>query len=89
MSKIKPKKMKTIIEYGDSIDDQMALKRVMKSMDMASLLFEIQKNMKKRVSHTLDAKDALDKEYELLDNIWERINEEFESHGIYIDDLIN
>ena len=81
--------MKTIIEYGDSIDDQMALKRVMKSMDMASLLFEIQKNMKKRIRHMLDANDALDKEYELLDSVWERINEEFESHGIYIDDLIN
>jgi hypothetical protein len=81
--------MKTVIEYSDSEDDQMALKRVMKSMDMASLLFEIQKNMKKRVSHMLDANDATEAEYDLLDNVWERINEEFESHGIHIDDLIN
>ena len=81
--------MKTIIEYGDSLDDQMALKRVMKSMDMASLLFEIQKDMKKRFMYTLDSYDATDAEYELLDNVWERINEEFESHGIHIDELIN
>ena len=81
--------MKTVIEYGDSEDDQMALKRVMKSMDMASLLFEIQINMKNRIIHTLDSKDALDKEYELLDTVWERINEEFKSYGIHIDELIN
>ena len=81
--------MKTVIEYGDSEDDQMALKRVMKSIDMASLLFEIQINMKNRIIHTLDSKDALDKEYELLDIVWERINEEFKSYGIHIDELIN
>ena len=45
--------MKTVIEYSDSEDDKMALKRVMKSMDMTSLLFEIQKNMKKRVDVAL------------------------------------
>ena len=81
--------MKTVIEYSDSEDDQMALKRVMKSMDMASLLFEIQINMKKRIINTLDSYAATDAEYELLDNVWERINEEFESHGIHIDELIN
>ena len=81
--------MKTIIEYSDSEDDKMALKRVMKSMDMTSLLFEIQKNMKKRIINTLDSYAATDAEYELLDNVWECINEEFKSHGIHIDDLIN
>tara|TARA_R110002126_G_scaffold127120_2_gene269278 strand:- start:6 stop:251 length:246 start_codon:yes stop_codon:yes gene_type:complete len=81
--------MKTIIEYSDSVDDQMALKRVMKSTDMACLLFEIQINMKKRCINTLDADNATAAEYGLLDSVWERINEEFESHGIHIDDLIN
>ena len=81
--------MKTIIEYTDSLDDQMALKRAMKSMDMASLLFEIQINMKKRIIHTLDEDNATDDEYTLLNNVWERINEEFESHDIQIDFLIN
>ena len=81
--------MKTIIEYTDSLDDQMALKRAMKSMDMASLLFEIQINMKKRIIHTLDEDNATEAEYTLLNNVWERINEEFESHNIQIDFLIN
>ena len=81
--------MKTIIEYSDSEDDQMALKRVMKSMDMASAIFEIQVNMKKEIASRLDSYAATDAEYELLDTVWECINEEFKSHGIYIDDLIN
>jgi|TARA_R110000803_G_scaffold89259_2_gene156413 hypothetical protein len=81
--------MKTIIEYSDSVDDQMALKRVMKSTDMACLLFEIQINMKKRCINTLDADNATDVEYDLLDSVWERINVEFESHSICISDLIN
>ena len=82
---------KTIIEYSDSVDDKMELKRVMKATDMACLLFEIQKNMKKRFIRMLESpgKPATDAEYKLLDNVWESINEEFESHGIYIDDLIN
>ena len=81
--------MKTVIEYSDSEDDQMALKRVMKSMDMASAIFEIQVNMKKEIASRLDSYAATDAEYELLDTIWERINEEFESSGIYIDELID
>lgn len=81
--------MKTIIEYSDSVDDQMALKRAMKATDMASVLFEIKINMKKKMVHMLDAYNATDVEYELLDNVWECINEEFESHGIHVDELID
>ena len=80
--------MKTVIEYSDSEDDQMALKRAMKSMDMASLLFEMQVNMKKKFIRILDAKEATEAEYTLLDSVWEGINEEFESHEIHIDELI-
>jgi hypothetical protein len=81
--------MKTIIEYGDSEGDKMELKRVMKATDMASLLFDIQVNMKRRIIHTLDADDATEAEYDLLEKVWGCINEEFESHEIYIDNLIN
>ena len=80
--------MKTVIEYSDSEDDQMALKRAMKSMDMASLLFEMQVNMKKKFIRILDAKEATEAEYTLLDSVWEGINEEFELHEIHIDELI-
>ena len=81
--------MKTIIEYSDSVDDQMALKRAMKATDMSSVLFEIKINMKKKMVHMLDAYNATDVEYELLDNVWECINEEFESRGIHVDELID
>ena len=81
--------MKTVIEYSDSIDDQMALKRAMKATDMASILFEMQVNMKKKFIRILDAKESTEAEYILLDSVWEGINGEFESHGIHIDDLIN
>jgi hypothetical protein len=81
--------MKTVIEYSDSADDHMALMRALKSTNMACLLFEIKINMKKRCISTLDADSATAAEYGLLDSVWERINEEFDSHGICIDDLIN
>jgi len=80
--------MKTIIKYSDSEDDQMELKRAMKATDMAFLLFEIQSHIKKKVIRTLDSYAATEAEYDLLDNVFGRINEEFESHGIKIDELI-
>ena len=80
--------MKVIIEYTDSEDDQMALKRAMKSNDMVAALFEIQINMKKKMVHVLDAEDATSSEYDLLDKVWECINEEFENNDINIDSLV-
>ena len=80
--------MKVIIEYTDSEDDQMALKRAMKSNDMVAALFEIQINMKKKMVHVLDAEDATSLEYDLLDKVWECINEEFENNDINIDSLV-
>ena len=80
--------MKVIIEYTDSEDDQMALKRAMKSNDMVAALFEIQINMKKKMVHVLDAEDATSLEYDLLDKVWECINEELENNDINIDSLV-
>tara|TARA_R110000751_G_C13581124_1_gene459844 strand:+ start:342 stop:587 length:246 start_codon:yes stop_codon:yes gene_type:complete len=80
--------MKTIIEYSDSADDQMALKRVMKATDMAIVLFEIQVNMKKKMIHMLDDKSSTEAEYVLLDKVWESINYELEEMDINIDRLI-
>ena len=51
--------MKTIIEYTDSEDDQMALKRAIKSTDMACVLFEIQINMKKKMIDQIGAAGIL------------------------------
>jgi hypothetical protein len=81
--------MKTILKYSDSEDDQFALRRALRSTDMASLLFDIQRNMKARFLYELEDDNATEAEYALLDKIWENINEEFEAHDINIDHLIN
>lgn len=81
--------MKTIMKYSDSEDDQFALRRALRSTDMASLLFDIQRNMKARFLYKLEDANATEAEYALLEQVWESINEEFESHDINIDRLIN
>jgi hypothetical protein len=56
---------------------------------MASLLFDIQRNMKARILCEIENANATEAEYALLDKVWENINEEFEAHDIYLDYLIN
>ena len=81
--------MKTILKYSDSEDDQFALRRALRSTDMASLLFDIQRNMKARILCEIENDNATEAEYALLDKVWESINEEFEAHDICVDRLIN
>jgi hypothetical protein len=81
--------MKTIIEYSESLDDQMALNRALKATDMAIALFEIQVNIKGGMIRMLDMEDATDAEYDVLDKVWDRINAEFEERNINIKSLIN
>ena len=81
--------MKTILKYSDSEDDQFALRRALRSTDMASLLFDIQRNMKARIHCEIENANATEAEYALLDKVWESINEEFEAHDICVDRLIN
>lgn len=81
--------MKTILKYSDSEDDQFALRRALRSTDMASLLFDIQRNMKARILCEIENANATEAEYALLDKVWESINEEFEAHDIHLDHLIN
>ena len=81
--------MKTILKYSDSEDDQFALRRALRSTDMASLLFDIQRNMKARILCEIENANVTEAEYALLDKVWESINEEFEAHDICVDRLIN
>ena len=77
--------MKIIIEYSDSVDDQMALKRVMKATDMAIVIFEIQCNVRKRMTTPNTPEEYV----EGVEDTLNFINELIEEHGIIIDDLIN
>ena len=42
---------KTTIEYSDSVDDQMELKRVMKATDMAMFIWELKHNFWRKWKH--------------------------------------
>jgi len=42
---------KIIIEYSDSVDDRMELKRVMKATDMAMFIWELKHNFWRKWKH--------------------------------------
>lgn len=67
-------------------DDVMAHLRAVKSLDMASVLWEMAYNTKKGIKNeiefqNLDAYEAVDKVFQKL---WDELNE----HGINLDDII-
>ena len=75
----------------EEFDDVMWLRRVLKSESMASVLFEITANMRKKVRWHLEAKDMennpLDS-YDAVEYVFEQIREQLELHNIDIDELI-
>ena len=81
---------KAILEFDltDS-DDRMEHLRSIKSLDMGLMIWEILYNTKKEFERKLESeKESTEREYELLDKIWERIWEIAEERGIKIEDLI-
>jgi hypothetical protein len=79
---------KAIIEFDlNEPDDVMAHKRAAKSLDMASALWDIAHNTKKSIEWSLENKDL--NKYEVLDLVYDRINEILYTHNIKLDDLIN
>ena len=81
---------KAILEFDltDS-DDQREHLRAIKSTDMAIMIWELLYNTKKEFERKLESDEkTTDKEFELLDTIWDRIRELADERGIIIDDLI-
>ncbi len=73
--------MKATLEYNlEEVDDQMALKRAIKSIDMAICLFQINYNMRKQFEN--------EDNYELVDRIFDKIHEEIMNNNINLDELI-
>jgi hypothetical protein len=78
---------KAIIEFDlNDPDDNMAHMRMIKSLDMALVLWEMLYNTKKGMHNDiefnkLDAYDAVDKVFQIF---WDQMNE----HGINLDQLI-
>ena len=82
--------MKAKLQYDlNDPDDRMAHLRAVKSLDMASALFEITRNLRKNVIRKFEDDD---REYDVFDGIQEvfdRIYEILGDNNIDIDELIN
>ncbi len=78
---------KAILEYDlNDVDDSMAHKRAVKSLDMALALWEITHNTKKGLEWSMEGKE-IDK-YEALEMVYEKIYEILDENNIKLDDLI-
>ena len=63
-------------------DDQQETMRIVKSLDMANLIWYIQHNLRKNLKSNND--ESL---HDGIDCVMDEINIEIEAHGIIIDDL--
>jgi hypothetical protein len=78
--------MKAKLEFDlDDFDDRMAHMRCVKSTDMASILFEMTTNARKRITMGYDGTDEY---YRGVDTVFEKLRELMEEHNIDIDELI-
>jgi hypothetical protein len=81
--------MKAILEFNlDDTDDSMAHKRCIKALDMAVSIFEIKYNVRGLCNNYLDANPNATV-YDLLEKVFDCINDEFGVRNINIDELIN
>jgi hypothetical protein len=82
--------MKAKLHYDlNDPNDRMAHMRAVKSLDMASALFDITRNLRKQVERKFENDD---KEYDVFDGVQEvfdRIHEILGDNNIDIDELIN
>jgi len=71
----------------ENLDDEMEIKRCLKSTEMALVLWELVHNSKKSLEWKMEA-DTINR-YDALDMVFERISELLEEYDINIDKLIN
>jgi hypothetical protein len=67
-------------------DDKTAHLRAVKSLDMASFIFQLVSNEKKSIMHQLDNRDM--KDWEVVHLVFDRIHDLLQEHNIDIDELI-
>ena len=81
--------MKATLEFDlDDTDDSMAHKRCVKSLDMALSIFEIKYNVRGLCNKYLYANPNATVD-DLLEKVFDCINNEFDIRNINIDELIN
>lgn len=79
---------KATLEFDlNDIDDVMAHKRAVKSLDLAMTIWDIVHNTKKGLEWSMEGKE-MDK-YDALEMVYDKIYEILQEHNIDIDDLIN
>ena len=79
---------KGILEFDlTDPDDIVAHKRAVKSLEMASALWDITHNTKKSLEWAMDGKE-MDK-YDALEMFFEKIHEILDEHHIIVDELIS
>ena len=81
--------MKGILEYDlSNKDEEMAMKRAIKSTDMACVLFEISMNLRRQCEWELESLEADSDKWDGMDVVFRKLNELYEQHNININELI-
>ena len=83
--------MKATLSYNlNDPDDRMAHLRAVKSMDMASALFDITRNLRKKIQNRYEDIDNTNNDvFDGIDAVFDEIYNILEDNNIDIDELIN
>ena len=83
--------MKATLSYNlNDPDDRMAHMRAVKSMDMASALFDITRNLRKKIQNRYEDIDNTHNDvFDGIDAVFDEIYDILEDNNIDIDELIN
>lgn len=81
---------KAILEFDlDNPEDRMAHFRCVKSLDMACVLFEITRNLKKKCEHICDGLESDSDKYDGVYVVFQQLHQLLDEHGINVDELIS
>jgi hypothetical protein len=85
------KNMKATLSYNlNDPDDRMAHLRAVKSLDMASALFDITRNLKNKIENRYEDIDNTNNDvFDGIDAVFDEIYNILEDNNIDIDELIN
>ena len=83
--------MKATLSYNlNDPDDRMAHLRAVKSLDMASALFDITRNLRKKLERRFEDIDNTNNDvFDGIDSVFDEIYDILEDNNIDIDELIN
>jgi len=83
--------MKAKLQYDlNDPDDRMAHLRAVKSLDMASALFDITRNLRKKIQNRYEDIDNTHNDvFDGIDAVFDEIYDILEDNNIDIDELIN